>query len=147
MNEHIIKMWNSIVRPIDTVYHLGDVAFGSKKNLELAHRLNGHKKLVLGNHDTHASMQHFAEVGFEDIFGVFKLAGQFLVSHAPVHPDELEYRANYNIHGHTHSRLVLDKFKKPDPRYINVCVERCNYMPVPLDGILQYQKDILEGNK
>ena len=29
MNEYIIQKWNSVVKKDDTVYHLGDVGFGS----------------------------------------------------------------------------------------------------------------------
>ena len=29
MNEYIIKQWNSVVKPQDEVYHLGDFAFGN----------------------------------------------------------------------------------------------------------------------
>ena len=30
MNKDLIKRWNSIVRPQDTVYHLGDFGMGNK---------------------------------------------------------------------------------------------------------------------
>lgn len=143
MNEHIIQEWNKIVSPLDEVYHLGDVYFGSKSNLSLVTRLNGKKKLVLGNHDTHTTMQEFNDVGFVEIYGMLKFRKTMLITHAPVHPDELQYGATHNIHGHTHGRLIKDKFGKPDARYINVCVERANYKPVHVDELLAYQKRII----
>lgn len=40
MNEYIIKKWNSVVKKEDTVYHLGDVGFGTTEILkELISRL------------------------------------------------------------------------------------------------------------
>ena len=53
MNEEIIKRWNALVTPEDTVYHLGDVALGKiDDSLACVGRLNGHKILVDdGNHD------------------------------------------------------------------------------------------------
>jgi len=52
MNEAIVGMWNELVRPDDTVYHLGDVALGKlDESLPLVGRLNGFKVLVPGNHD------------------------------------------------------------------------------------------------
>lgn len=52
MNKAIIKNWNSVVSPDDTVYHLGDVALGDiNSSLACVGALNGYKILVLGNHD------------------------------------------------------------------------------------------------
>lgn len=52
MNEMIIKNWNDVVSPDDTVYHLGDVALGPWVEWDgILTRLNGYKILVVGNHD------------------------------------------------------------------------------------------------
>jgi calcineurin-like phosphoesterase family protein len=52
MNETLIDKWNAVVKPGDTVWHLGDVAMGPiTQSLSLISRLNGHKYLVPGNHD------------------------------------------------------------------------------------------------
>ena len=50
-DEALIERWNEVVNKRDTVWHLGDFCF-SEKSLEIAGRLNGIKKFVLGNHDT-----------------------------------------------------------------------------------------------
>ena len=49
-DETIIDNWNNVVRDVDTVWVLGDFCFG-KKNIEIAGRLKGVKRLVMGNHD------------------------------------------------------------------------------------------------
>ena len=42
MDEALIKNWNSVVKPGDTIYHLGDFAFSSEdKVCEVLERLNG----------------------------------------------------------------------------------------------------------
>jgi calcineurin-like phosphoesterase family protein len=46
--EKMIESWNSVVTDEDTVWHLGDFSF---KGYEMVKRLNGHKKIVAGNHD------------------------------------------------------------------------------------------------
>ena len=43
MNETLITNWNSVVKPEDTVYHLGDFIMGLADNTaSILHRLNGH---------------------------------------------------------------------------------------------------------
>lgn len=52
MNETLIANWNAVVAPEDTVWHLGDFAFCTDPQFRtLLSRLNGHKNVVLGNHD------------------------------------------------------------------------------------------------
>lgn len=50
--EWLVSLWNSQVKPNDTVHHLGDFAFAYKpeKIVELIYRLNGRKVFVRGNH-------------------------------------------------------------------------------------------------
>lgn len=51
MNEALINNWNNVVRPEDTVYHLGDFAFGGSQLWnDVLSKLNGHIYLILGNH-------------------------------------------------------------------------------------------------
>ena len=52
MDEALIERWNSVVKPDDIVFHLGDFAFATNSRWkELINRLNGHIHLILGNHD------------------------------------------------------------------------------------------------
>ena len=49
MNKTLTENWNSIITPEDTVYHLGDFAFGGiSKYLP---ELNGDITMIRGNHD------------------------------------------------------------------------------------------------
>ena len=67
MNETLIERWNSVVQPHHLVYHLGDFCFG-KKNMDIAARLNGKKKLVMGNHDTYPTADYLRY--FDQLYGV-----------------------------------------------------------------------------
>jgi calcineurin-like phosphoesterase family protein len=49
MDESIITNWNSVVEPLDIVYHLGDFSF--RKPLDYINRLNGYIKIIPGSHD------------------------------------------------------------------------------------------------
>lgn len=51
MNELLIKNWNSIVGPEDTVYYLGDFSLSIKAVQNITQRLMGRKILIAGNHD------------------------------------------------------------------------------------------------
>ncbi len=131
-DEHIIERWNSVVRPQDTVYHLGDVVM-NRRCLESVARLNGKKHLVMGNHDDFP-WEAFSPY-FERPHGVKVFPGRFVCSHVPVHPSSLD-RWGFNVHGHLHDK-ELD-----DPRYLCVSLEQCFYTPIPLPKVLE-----ILGNK
>lgn len=68
MNAELVRIWNETVQPNDTVYHLGDFSFGkSEETKQLIRQLNGHKVLVMGNHDRR-SAQWYADNGFDRVF-------------------------------------------------------------------------------
>jgi len=131
MDETMIQNWNAVVRPQDHVYHLGDVAM-KRKLIPIVKRLNGHKRLVFGNHDIF-DYRKYAEAGFEKLMGMRVIDG-IIMTHVPVHPDNLE-RFKLNVHGHIHAYEVKLPGGTPDPRYFNVSVERIKYTPIPLETI------------
>jgi calcineurin-like phosphoesterase family protein len=140
MDEVMVNNWNSVVKPSDKVYHLGDVAIHAKA-LPILSRLNGHKRLVRGNHDIYDTSEYLKY--FEEIHGVrvFREEGaKFVCSHVPLHPDSVD-RWEFNVHGHLHANLVMKSLHHPDPRYINVSVEQINYTPVSMDQI----RDIIKA--
>jgi calcineurin-like phosphoesterase family protein len=111
-NEAIINKLNELIKPKDTLWILGDVAFG-KANLHYVKEINAkHKRLVLGNHDTYDAVDYIS-AGFSKVFGMVTFK-EFLLTHAPVHSQQLDTRYKYNIHGHLHNESIDDK------RYINV---------------------------
>ena len=84
MNEYIIQKWNSVVKKDDTVYHLGDVGFGSLQEVKsLVERLNGTKILIKGNHDLKIGMNTWKEIGFLEVYKKRIVLGDLLLTHAP----------------------------------------------------------------
>jgi len=66
MDRFIVEEWNKIVKPEDTVYHMGDVAFTSPEWCKhIIENLNGYKILVLGNHDR--AEEKMKERGFQEV--------------------------------------------------------------------------------
>lgn len=142
MDETLIANWNAVVAPQDHVYHLGDVTMlrGARRvEVEtVLDRLNGHKRLILGNHDLNEVEWYLR--WFEKVmsYRVFKdgPGRQIILSHVPIHAGSLG-KFSHNIHGHTHANHVMfPGLTERDDRYINVCVEKTNYTPVALDRIL-----------
>jgi calcineurin-like phosphoesterase family protein len=125
-NRSLIINWNMVVKPKDTVWHLGDVAFG-EENIHLMSRLNGYKHLVLGNHDQYdlAIYQKY----FNRIVASYKLEG-YLLTHVPIHPTQF-YRFKGNIHGHLHSSKI------EDPRYFNASAEQIGLAPILLSEVIK----------
>ena len=69
MDREIIKRWNSVIGDNDFVYHLGDFCSGTESRCrELLSQLKGHKRLVIGNHDTRLTPQQWRDLGFEECY-------------------------------------------------------------------------------
>jgi calcineurin-like phosphoesterase family protein len=143
MDECMLENWNSVVKPGDKVYHLGDVQMGSKEQFtKFWSRLNGSKRLIVGNHDDIkflSSGGFFAKVYMWRLFKEFGL----LLTHAPIHEQSLYLYPKkddvnswdkpkeelLNIHGHIHQN------PSPPGRYRCVCVEQINYTPINIEEL------------
>lgn len=133
MDEILIQNWNSVVQTNHRVYHLGDVYFGGKGNCKVLERLNGKKRLILGNHDD--GKDPYLQKHFVDIMAWEKLPFYGLIlTHMPIRFD-LD-KAQKNVHGHIHQNILKKPGSQvPDDDYINVSVEHTNYTPVPLESL------------
>jgi calcineurin-like phosphoesterase family protein len=140
-DEHIIAKWNSVVKKQDLTYILGDVTMESAKPYPLLSRLNGMKKVVLGNHDMPSHIPELLKY-VQCVSGLTRYKGIWL-SHCPVHSMELEHRVSRVIHGHIHENIVMKKvtlmgftvFKRVDRRYHGVSCEQVDYTPKTLEQL------------
>ena len=135
-DEHIIAKWNSVVNKRDVTYILGDITMEKSAPYPLLDRLNGIKHIVLGNHDRRQDTKKLFDYA-ESIAGMIQYKG-IMLTHAPIHPMELEYRFNKNIHGHIHDKVVmkmLDGWEVPDERYFCVSCEQVDYLPKSLEDL------------
>ena len=143
MNNALIANWNKVVAPEDAVIHLGDFALGSANDLDrLVGSLNGHKFLILGNHD-HASRNRFLTAGFEDVQQscLITLYDELIfLSHRP------KYYVNNCLHlyGHVHTK-GMQTYPTIAKNGACLCTERWDYTPVELSTVIQLCKksDIL----
>lgn len=135
MDEVMIERWNSVVKPGDKVYHLGDVYMGDgSKMSSLFPRLKGKKRLILGNHDDLKRPMGSIRLGdvFEKIY-LFRAFTEFglMLTHVPVHKESIirAGEGSVNVHGHIHEK------PSPEGPYKCVCVEQTNYTPVNIEEL------------
>lgn len=149
MDEVIIENWNSLVKPEDTIYHLGDIGFcGAEKLESIVKRLNGKKRLRMGNHDK-ATATKYRKMGFEEVynsdFSIFiEGYNQIAFSHYPIseHRDPFNIMDDpqssiVNVHGHTHNE---NTGLNPN-RYKCISVELIDYKPIHISKILEWAKE------
>lgn len=137
MNDVIINNWNDVVPKEATVYHLGDFALGDKSLIpDLLNRLNGHIKLVMGNHDNYEKMincvysGYINSVSWEEVIKVEKKI--IIMNHYPFSslPDPNSNYSTIQLHGHVHS--TPDKQWSGFSNQYDVGVDNNNFKPVNL---------------
>lgn len=129
MHEDMIEKHNSVVKVQDKVYFLGDVTF--KVNSEfnnIMSRLNGHKRLIVGNHDRIKGTDLIRWFEKVELWKIFK-EHRFICSHLPMRKDQFRYKVVANVHGHLHQNVINE------PEYINVCCEILKNKPIHLEEI------------
>lgn len=155
MNGEIIRRWNEVVDPTDTVFVLGDVCMGRiAYTLPLVRTLNGNKKLVPGNHDrcfhgyySNKSLEYqrsklkettelYLEFGFETVYpNQLTYKNGLNLCHFPVSGDSqdedrfVEYRPKvYDDDWLIHGHV--HNAWKVNGHQINVGVDVWNFYPV-----------------
>lgn len=99
--ERIIKNWNNLVFPEDTIIHLGDVAIGKYEDWSwIIPSLPGKKILIRGNHDDQRSCDWWQRNGFDFACDAMIYKGMWL-THRP--SNFLPEGCVYNLHGHLHN--------------------------------------------
>lgn len=161
MNEKMIKNWNSVVKPEDTVYCLGDFSLAARPVEVITPRLMGNKFLIPGNHDFCHSfnkksrnsekrqywLDFYARNGWTVLpeFYEMDIEGVAIVNmcHIPYNTQDPRYKdhqlkddGRWLLCGHVH-----EKWKLKD-KMINVGVDVWDMKPVHIDEI---KKIILEG--
>lgn len=147
MNEAIIQRHNSIVKPDDIVYVLGDLCLGGgtdemlQKNKELIERLNGRIGIIRGNHDSDNRYEMYLSCkNVEAVHAAQYLnykGYHFYLSHYPTLTGNFEKESLkqcvINLYGHTHQK---NKFYQDIPFVYNVGVDAHDCYPVNIDTII-----------
>lgn len=143
MDAALVKAWNSVVQPEDTICHLGDFSFlNVEKTAAVLNKLNGKKHWITGNHDSKLkdksevrhrfeSVQPYLEQKFTLLDGTIQ---RVTMCHFPMLVWNQSHRGSWMLHGHSHGSLKL-----PWPmRLMDVGADTNELKPYSLLEIEQY---------
>jgi calcineurin-like phosphoesterase family protein len=144
MDKTMIKNWNHVVSPKDTVYHGGDIAFRCTHNrmYEIIMSLNGKIKLVIGDHDKDflKMLKNKDTKGKVEVMGYMCFIQynheKITLCHWAMYSWNRSHYNSYHIHGHHHGRLH-GYGKSID---ISVESEYINYTPILIPNIIKIMK-------
>lgn len=113
MDEQLIDMWNAVVRPDDIVWHLGDFSTHDEtRTKSIFQRLQGRKRLILGNHDLHAdgkvrkSLRGLAWDQPPTHYAETKIDGdRIILHHYAMRTWSASVHGSWHLYGHSHGRL------------------------------------------
>lgn len=149
MDEMLIANWNRCVNKDDHVYILGDFCYRTKNAPEYyLKRLNGHKHLILGNHDEIIMQRPMAQEYFESIHTILKIndnGNKIVPCHYPIADWDGRYHGTMHLYGHIHGRdLECMKFLKTRGEAYNTAACINYYQPCKLEKIIINNQRYLE---
>lgn len=107
-DREIINHWNALVKPADTVWHLGDFA-GEDTAFDYVvsvfKRLNGIKRLIAGNHDGHDVRTRLPWESVDEVRTIVGPNCKIVLCHYPFREWNGYFGGDLHFHGHTHDKL------------------------------------------
>ncbi len=136
MDEALIRRWNAVVGPKDTVWHLGDFAVRqpAERMAAILEGLNGTRHLVAGNNDGEATRALAGWASVHDLVEIEAAGRRLVLCHYPLRSWNGMGKGALQLHGHSHGRM------KPLTRQHDVGVDVRDFAPVALERLLPPQK-------
>ena len=162
MDEEMIRRWNEIVGPADTVYHLGDFTLFGHQYAELFFsKLNGIIKVLSypWHHDgrwihkggifskTPALVTHSPPVVALEFpeYGDGRYSQAIVLCHYPFAVWDRKHYGAWHLHGHSHGTY------QADGAILDVGVDCHNFYPVSLERVAnrlrKQQENVCQDNK
>ena len=143
MRETLIANHNKVVKPRDSVYHLGDIFWRTltpEQAVDIRSRLNGDHYFVWGNHDQLMEQSYRLRslfLGCRDVVNL-KIGNypNIFLSHYAHRVWNGSHRGAYHLFGHTHGVLPDDGSLSFD-----VGVDAQNFTPVSLEEVHAKMQD------
>jgi calcineurin-like phosphoesterase family protein len=149
MDNTLIHNWNAIVRPEDTVYHLGDFAVGGGPAAPYLRRLNGKIQFCLGNHDKRlvkmyldielelqSYLNEAVQFGTPYLREVTVEKQKIILCHYAMKVWNGSHKGDWQLYGHSHGTLPDD----PTTLSCDVGVDCWNYFPVSMEQLRDKMK-------
>ena len=139
MDEELIRRWNEVMRPADTVYVVGDFTMGQRAE-RYAERLTGHLAFITGSHDhwmDEAITRYEGDVWSRcawlgHIHDKLKVDGHKVVlCHYAMRSWPGSFHGSVLLYGHSHGRLP------PYGRSQDVGVDTNDFYPYRLDAVVR----------
>ena len=141
MDEILIANWNMRVTDDDHVYILGDFCYKSKNMPEsYLKKMNGHKHLIVGNHDGAIMKRSEAQAYFDSIDTMLQIndnGNRIVMCHYPIADWVGRYHGSIHLYGHIHGHdFECMKFLKARGQAYNTAACINNYQPCNLGEII-----------
>lgn len=131
MNQALIENHNSVVKPNDLVFHLGDFAF-CREPERIFDRLNGRIHLIQGNHDSKKALAHCKFEWIKDVYMLKAGKHEFWLSHYAHLRWPKSHHGVFHLFGHSHGSLV------GFGRSMDVGVDCHNYKPIHVEEAAKF---------
>ena len=142
MNQLMLDNINSVVKPNDVLWHLGDFCFGEYyKAREMRDKiLCQNVYLIFGNHDKDEIGNLFADC-FQQI--LISVNYQYLfLNHYPMKNWDKKHKGSWNLYGHVHSK---NEFLSND-KQLDVGVDGHNFKPWTIKQIQDWMTYNFKSN-
>jgi len=135
----LVLNWNSVVKPTDIVYHLGDFALcNDNKAEEIMGQLQGQVNYILGNHDGRKLVKRL-EKYFNVIGSYYEITidNQLIIMcHYAFGVWKKSHKGSWNLHGHSHGSYPARG------KQLDVGINCHNYFPISFESIKKHMDGV-----
>ena len=134
MDEAIISRWNAVVKPKDTIYHLGDFTLKKSAN-EYLDKLNGKILFITGSHDYWLKKvdlnKYKGKLEILPLYKTIKICGEKVtLCHYPMSSWDSSFYGSIHLHGHSHGK------SEQIPNRFDVGVDCNDFYPFNLEWLV-----------
>jgi calcineurin-like phosphoesterase family protein len=143
MDEVLIESWNQVIRPKDTIYHLGDFTLSGREEANYYFsRLNGNVSVIPGGHDSRwiRKGEYHSKSGYPvnilpplhtikvSITGL-EQSKLVVLCHYSMRVWDRSHYGSWHLYGHSHGKLPSQK------NSLDVGVDCWDYKPISIETI------------